>query len=200
MFRIKRNINQLSDNELLNKYKNSKDIEYLGELYNRYMSLVYGSCLKYFKNSNNAQDAVMQIFEELVDKTLNHTIQNFKSWLFVLTKNHCLMQLRKDGKTKTINFEDSFMEFEEELHLDKVMEDESRFKALEDCIQALPTEQRVGIIKFYMENLSYIEICEVTGYDSKKVKSYIQNGKRNLKLCLDRKGINTKFVENTAVK
>lgn len=191
MLRLKKNIQKLTDNELLQHYTNTLNTVYLGELYNRYMPLVYGCCLKYLKNSENAQDAVMQIFEELLQKALQHTIQNFKSWLYVLSKNYCLMQLRSTAKNKTISFEDNFMEFADDFHLDKVMEDERRANALNDCIKALPNEQNISVTKFYIENLSYIEICEMLGYDIKKVKSYIQNGKRNLKLCLERKGVNS---------
>lgn len=173
---------------------------YMGELYNRYMPLVYGVCLKYLKNSTNAQDAVMHIFEELLTKILNHSVQNFKSWLYVLAKNHCLMQLRSTTKNKEVSIDGEFMEFADEFHLDKVMEDEFKAKALEDCISKLTNEQKVSITQFYIENLSYIEICEATGYNTNNVKSYIQNGKRNLKLCLERKGIKSATVEHEVTK
>jgi RNA polymerase sigma-70 factor (ECF subfamily) len=189
LFKLKQNIEKLSDKRLLQHYKDTHDTVYLGELYKRYMPLVYGSCLKYLKNRANAQDAVMKIFEELLEKTLNYAVQNFKSWLYILTKNYCLMHLRRESKHKTISFEDNFMELADDFHLDKVMEDELRVKALEDCIKALSAEQHASVTKFYIENLSYVEICEIMSYDISKVKSYIQNGKRNLKLCLERKGI-----------
>ena len=194
---LKQNTAKLSDNELLQYYKDTQDIAYIGELYNRYMPLVYGNCLKYLKNSASAQDAVMQIFEELVVKTLQHSIQNFKSWLYILSKNYCLMQLRGSSKNKTVSFEDNFMDFTDDFHLDSVLEDENRVKILEECIKVLPQEQRISVTKFYLEDLSYVEICETMDYNLGKVKSYIQNGKRNLKLCLERKGVKSATVENS---
>lgn len=189
MFRQKENKGTLTDEELLQVYKDTHDSAYLGELYNRYMPLVYGCCLKYLKNSENAQDAVMHLFEDLLKKTLAHPILNFKPWLYTLTKNYCLMQLRSSSKTKTVNFDDTFMEFKDDFHLDSILEDEQKLSSLEDCIQHLPADQRKGIVYFFMKERSYKEICETTRWDMNQVKSYIQNGKRNLKLCLERKGI-----------
>ena len=81
----------LSDEELLSKYRQQSDMQALGQLYDRYLELTYGVCLKYLKSASRAEDAVMHIFEELSEKVLKHDIKQFRSWLYVLAKNHCLM-------------------------------------------------------------------------------------------------------------
>ena len=162
-------------------------MEIPGELYARYMHLVYGVCLKYFKEREKSKDAVIQIFEKLVIE-----IRNFKSWLYVVAKNHCLMEIRKTEPGKIISIGDenemaSFMENEAELHPVDREPDEMDKQALNDCIEKLKNEQKSCIRLFYFENKSYREICTTLNLEEKKVKSYIQNGKRNLKICLENK-------------
>lgn len=177
----------LSDKELSDKYKTSHDVNYLGTLYERYMPLVHGVCLKYLKDSEASKDAVMNIFEELVSKLRGHEVDNFKSWLFVVAKNHCLMQLRKESKFKTSELTDSFMQSEEDLHLNGVMEKEKHLQALEDCLGKLPDDQQKMVKMFYLENKCYNDIAESTGIEWNRIRSHIQNGRRNLKICMDNK-------------
>jgi len=174
------------DSWLLAQYKASGDLEYLGELYNRYMHLVYGVCLNYFKEEEQSKDAVMQIFEELVLKLRKHEVQNFKSWLHVLARNHCLMALRKSSKNPTVSIEDTFVENSTFVHLDLDDAKEQQLSVMEKCMESLPEEQRRSVDLFYLQGKCYKEIAEQTGYDLLKVKSYIQNGKRNLKNCIEK--------------
>jgi len=174
------------DSWLLAQYKASGDLEYLGELYNRYMHLVYGVCLNYFKEEEQSKDAVMQIFEELVLKLRKHEVQNFKSWLHVLARNHCLMALRKSSKNPTVSMEDTFVENSTFVHLDLDDAKEQQLSVMEKCMESLPEEQRRSVDLFYLQGKCYKEIAEQTGYDLLKVKSYIQNGKRNLKNCIEK--------------
>ena len=181
------------EKELLEKFRNSHDLEYLGALYSPYIHLVYGVCLKYFKERERAKDAVMEIFEKLIEEIPRHDIRNFKSWLYVLTKNHCLMELRsaktKDEKSKKyIEEERIFMESGEKMH--PVDEEGSELnKALRDCIDSLKNEQRECIKLFYYKDKCYEEISEIMSVEVKKVKTYLQNGKRNLKICLEKKNV-----------
>lgn len=177
----------IHDQELIRAYQRSHDLKVLGQLYAPYMELVLGVCLKYLKDSEAARDAVMNIFEELVEKLKRHEVDNFKGWLYVLAKNHCLMQLRKDGKMRTTEIPETFMQSEEELHLNGVMEKESNLKAMEDCMETLPADQRSSVSLFYLEGKCYQEIAEITGQEWNKVRSQIQNGKRNLKICIEKK-------------
>ena len=174
------------DSWLLAQYKASGDLEYLGELYNRYMHLVYGVCLNYFKEEEQSKDAVMQIFEELVLKLRKHDVQNFKSWLHVLARNHCLMAIRKSSKNPTVSIEDTFVENSTFVHLDLDDAKEQQLSVMEKCMESLPEEQRRSVDLFYLQEKCYKEIAEQTGYDLLKVKSYIQNGKRNLKNCIEK--------------
>jgi len=181
-----------TDQELLTLFLKKQNPEVLGELYARYMHLVYGVCLRYFKEPEKSKDAVINIYEKIQNDVHNHTIKNFKSWLYVVTKNHCLMELRKkkpgnlifaSGDEKLTNF----MEKEPELHPMDIEPIEEIEKALKDCIDKLKIEQKECIRLFYFENKCYREISTLLKTEEKKVKSFIQNGKRNLKICLEKK-------------
>ena len=176
-----------SDAELVLRYRESGDLKILGELYQRYMELVFGVCLKYLKEPEPAQDAVMQIFEELVSKLKKHEVENFRGWLHQVAKNYCLMQLRTPKNLKTVELPPLLMQNEEDVHLNGVMEKEENFQKLEICLASLPDEQRTMIKLFYLDGKCYNEIVEITGHNWNHVRSSIQNGRRNLKLCMEKK-------------
>ncbi len=178
-----------SDGELLRAYRLTGNLEILGVLYSRYIDLVYGVCLKYFKNREMSQDAVMEIFEKLIKELEKHQVNNFRSWLHVLTRNYCLMILRSLRKdiSITVDIEDNeylFMENNQELH--PVDRGDAKEEALEYCMEQLKEDQRECIKLFYYENKCYREIAEKMSINEKKVKSHLQNAKRNLKICMDR--------------
>ena len=161
----------------------------LGELYQRYMELVYGVCLKYFKEPERAKDSVMAIFEELVSKLKKHEVENFRAWLHQLAKNHCLMALRTPKNMKTVEFKVELVQSEENLHLNGILEKEENFRKLEDCLGSLAEDQQESIRLFYLEGKSYNEVAGMTGLEWNKVRSLIQNGRRNLKNCMDNAGM-----------
>jgi RNA polymerase sigma factor (sigma-70 family) len=175
----------LTDQELVALYKKSEDLTALGELYQRYMDLVYGVCLKYFKEPETAKDSVMQIFEELVTKLKKHDVENFRAWLHQVAKNHCLMQLRTPRNLKTVEFKTDLVQNEENVHLNGVLEKEENFKKLEYCLGTLTGDQQSVIRLFYLEGKCYNEISAITGKDWNQVRSFIQNGRRNLKICME---------------
>ena len=179
--------NSLSDKELVENYRRSGDMHVLGELYQRYMELVYGVCLKYFKDPELSKDAVMQIFEELVLKLKKHEVDNFRGWLHQVARNYCLMQLRTPRNLKTVEFKADLVQNDENVHLNGVLEKEENFERLEFCLTTLVPEQREAIRLFYLEGKCYNEIVEITGQEWNQVRSFIQNGRRNLKICMDRK-------------
>lgn len=180
------NLSLKTDAELIAEYKKSGDLAVLGDLYHRYMHLVFGVCLNYLKDEELSKDAVMQIFEELVVKLRVHEVQNFKSWLHVLSRNHCLMAMRKSAKTNLVSLDDTFVENTEFVHLNIDDAKEKQLTIMEHCMQQLPEEQRVSVDLFYLQEKCYKEVADLTGYDLLKVKSYIQNGKRNLKICIEK--------------
>ncbi len=176
----------LDEPSMLLEYRKTGNLEVLGKLYEGYMPLVFGLCLKYFRDEEKSKDAVMQIFEELIKKLKVHEVGNFKSWLYTLARNHCLMAIRSSGKHEFVSIEETFMENEAFVHLDIDDTRESKLKVMEKCIEDLPAEQRDTISLFYLEQKCYKEVSDITGYDLNKVKSYIQNGKRNLKICIEK--------------
>ena len=176
----------LDDKELVSLYKESGDLAVLGELYQRYMDLVYGVCLKYYKEPETAKDSVMQIFEELIPKLKKHPVDNFRAWLHQVAKNHCLMQLRTPRNLKTVEFKAEIVQTEEYVHLNGVLEKEENFKKLEFCLGTLTGDQQEAIRLFYLEGKCYNEIVEITGQEWNQVRSCIQNGRRNLKICMEK--------------
>ena len=183
-----RRSHQKTDEELIAEFSSSGNLELLGELYTAYMHLVYGVCLKYLKDRDESKDAVMQIFEKLITEIPKQRIENFRSWLFTVTKNYCLMHLRsiKSQDERFIewaNYNTFFMETGTNVH--PIDEDGSDLEAaLMDCIKRLKNEQGECIRLFYFEDRCYSEIAIRLNTDEKKVKSHLQNAKRNLKLCL----------------
>jgi len=188
-----------SDEELLKRYRDEGDIRLAGQLYERYMNLVFGVCLKYLEEREWAKDEVMNIFEKLVTVLpQQQEISNFRTWLYVVTKNHCLMLLRS-RKSEAAHAEAMmndplfFMENSSGMHPmgddDGGDQDdpggEDGIKRLEECIERLREEQRNCIRLFFYEGCSYRQISDRLGVDEMKVKSYIQNGKRNLKICME---------------
>ena len=173
-----------TDAELLELYQSTRDLEWLGVLYLRYASLVYGVCLKYLRDREEAKDAVMQIHEKLVESLLQHSVLNFRSWHYVNARTHCLIQLRAHKGRMTEEIPSFLMENGEEEHPEDV-ETEQQISKLERCIESLSGEQKLCVRLFYLSEKCYKEITVETGFELKQVKSYIQNGKRNLKICME---------------
>jgi len=174
---------EADDDVLLQSYRQSGDLALLGQLYEKYMPLVYGVCLKYLQDEEQSKDAVMQIFEELIVKVSRHEVKQFRGWLYVLSRNFCLMQLRANTKMETLSINE-VMEFPFVLHPEDNSSEES-IQQLEKCMQKLSPEQQQSIDLFYIKEKCYKEVADLTGYTLNEVKSYIQNGKRNLKICME---------------
>lgn len=180
----------LSDQELIELYRTNGNKQVVGELYERHMSYVLGISMNYLKSLNQSEDAVMEIFEKLMVDLLNHEVKHFKSWLYMVTKNYCLQLLRKQNKEPFLEKNDAllenFMENGEEEHL-TVKEQE--LNSLEECMKTLKEEQQKCVELFFWHEFSYKEISTQTRFDVKKVKSFIQNAKRNLKNCMEQVSI-----------
>jgi len=182
--------NQYNDLELVANYKQTSNNAFVGVLYQRYTHLIFGVCMKYFKNEQESEDASIQIFEKLLNDLKNHEINHFKSWLYMVCKNYCLMQLRSQtGKLKKEKEYNYFMESEQLLHPNDEGSKELELTLMEECIKILNLEQKVCVELFYLQELSYQQIVDKTNYNLNNVKSYIQNGKRNLKNCIESKSI-----------
>ncbi len=190
---MKQNLKHLQieeDEVLVMHFVINEDLEVLGILYQRYMPLVYGVCLKYLKQREKSQDAVMQIFEVLIKEIPKHKIDRFKSWLYGVTRNYCLMQLRSANtqKSKVVTFSSEiFMENTAVVH----PIDESnaildvKEEILKACLENLKQLQKQCVTAFFYEEKCYEEIAIALNVEEKKVKSNLQNGKRNLKICIE---------------
>jgi len=177
-----------TDEALLLLFKQNNNQQALATLYLRYSELAYGTCLKYLKDAEAAKDAVMNIYTELLQKLPAQEVHHFKSWLYVVVKNHCLMQLRREKTTTIVEFQPAVMQSVDFVHLDDLLDKEAHFITLEQCMEKLNEEQRKAIQLFYLENKCYNEIAEQTAMEWNKIRSLIQNGRRNLKICMEQHG------------
>jgi RNA polymerase sigma-70 factor (ECF subfamily) len=182
---------QYSDATLLDLYKKNKDTKWLGFLFERYALLVFGVCMKYLKQVNDAQDATQQVFEKAFSEIQKYEVVYFKSWIYSIAKNHCLMQLRGKGHQPVLL--ESFPEdmFERTDSQKSVIQNENWLEQqsaeLNQALQEISHDQKICIELFYFQKLSYKEIEQKTGYSFQQVKSHIQNGKRNLRIILEQK-------------
>lgn len=179
---------QLNDEELVSLYQLQGDQKALGLLFDRYLELIYGVCMKYLKNTEDARDASIEIYEVLYRKLPYQKVQQFRPWLYVLTKNHCLGLLRKATrqKAKENGLADMHSAFvEHPMDEDNWIIEQQDL--LLDCLDGLPTKQKKAIELFYFERRSYDEIAVMLKAPDKRIRSYMQNGRRNLKICLEKK-------------
>lgn len=186
------NIENLTDLDLIQMYRKDPSSKIISTLFKRHMTTVFGVCMKHLKGEAEARDASMDVFEQLIDLLKKHEVQHFRSWLYMVTKNHCLMLLRKQkGIPQPEENEpadpDAFVESAHNLHPINKQQEEAVFEALDDCLEQLKPEQQQCVRLFFLEEKCYKLVAEATGYAMSKVKSYIQNGKRNLKICIEQK-------------
>ncbi len=178
-----------SDVQLVELYQQCGEGKYVGALYKRHIKMVLLICYKYLKDKEIAKEAVMQVFENLICYLKKYSISNFKSWLTTVTRNHCYMMLRSDkGIVEYCDIfkknVEEYVEFEDVFTLNCKEEEEKRYENLENAIENLPNEQRECIKLFYWKGNTYSQITQITGYDYKQIKSYLQNGRRTLKKVL----------------
>jgi RNA polymerase sigma factor (sigma-70 family) len=183
---------QLSDQELLQAYYQSGDQQLLGGLLQRYTLLLFGVCMKYLKNEEQAKDGVQQVFLKALQEIPKYKIAYFKSWLYMVAKNHCLMQLRDSGKLvpEALNEKHS-KQIEQTTEVAEKRDKEALLQLIEKGLETLNKEQKECLTLFYLHKKSYQEISNINGYTILQIKSYIQNGKRNIKLWVERNTINT---------
>lgn len=178
----------ITDQELLQHFYADRDNQWLGILLQRYTLLLFGVCMKYMKNEEEAKDCVQQIFLKAITELQKYPVEYFKSWLYMVAKNHCLMKLRDQNSKKTSEIHEDFLLInEEELNISSHIEKDQKLELMSESLDQLSKEQKHCVTLFYLDKKSYIQISEETGYSLMQVKSYIQNGKRNLKLLVEKK-------------
>ena len=177
----------LTDQELLEKFYTDQDNHWLGILLQRYTLLLFGVSLKYLKSEVEAQDAVQQIFLKAITELNKYKVEYFKSWVYMVCKNYCLMKIRdRQGKRPT-EIKESMTVIAEDNDIEYLLDKDRTLDVMEMTLEELNPEQKDCIKQFYLEKRSYQEIAEATGFSLMQVKSYIQNGKRNLKILLEKK-------------
>jgi RNA polymerase sigma factor (sigma-70 family) len=178
------NHNNQIDQELLQRFYADGNNQWLGQLLQRYTLMLLGVCMKYLKNEEEAKDAVQQIFEKAIHELGKYKVDYFKSWIYMVAKNYCLMQLRHKGKLPVELTEKQSYQPADEDKLHQALEKEELLTGLSAALPQLSSEQRTCVELFYLQQQSYQQIADATGYNLLQVKSYIQNGKRNLRLLL----------------
>ncbi|HEY6503320.1 MAG TPA: sigma-70 family RNA polymerase sigma factor [Chitinophagaceae bacterium] len=180
--------NHITDQELLEKFYADHNNEWLGILLERYTLLLLGVCMKYLKNEDDAKDSVQQIFLKVIQELHKYKVEYFKSWVYMVAKNHCLMKLRdRNGKSATVINEKLMSAPEEETDRQALLQNDLALEVMEEALKELNPEQQQCVTLFYLQKKSYQEINETTGFTMLQVKSYIQNGKRNLRILIERK-------------
>lgn len=177
----------ITDQELLERFYADRDNQWLGILLERYTLLLLGVCMKYLKNEELARDSVQQIFLKAITELQKYKVEYFKSWIYMVAKNYCLMQLRDKPGKNTIEIRDSISAEVTEADKESLLLNEKTYEYMSEALKELNIEQQLCVTLFYMEKKSYQQIADQTGYSMMQVKSHIQNGKRNMKLLIEKK-------------
>ncbi len=178
----------ISEQELLESFYSDRNNEWLGILLQRYTLLLFGVCMKYLKNEEEARDAVQQVFLKVITELQRYKVEYFKSWLYMVAKNHCLMKIRAtQGKRETELKEEITGPAEDGDHISSIREKDVTLNLMNESLEELNKEQKDCVTLFYLEKRSYQEIADSTGFSMMQVKSHIQNGKRNLRIILEKK-------------
>ncbi len=178
--------NHIEDKELLQKFYSDGNNYWLGILLERYTMLLLGVCMKYLKDEDEAKDEVQQIFLKVILELQKYKVDFFKSWLYMVAKNQCLMKLRSKHLHASVEIADNIYSIESTgNHL--MQHKENILILIEDGLQELNNEQKTCVTLFYLHKKSYQDITATTGFNLLQVKSFIQNGKRNLKMIVEKK-------------
>ncbi len=177
----------ISDQELLEQFYSDHNNEWLGILLQRYTLLLLGVCMKYLKNEEEAKDSVQQVFLKVIQELQKYKVEYFKSWLYMVAKNHCLMKLREKQGKITTEINERLAPMQEETDMKALLQNDHTLELMETALKELGPEQQQCVTLFYLEKKSYQEVSEETGFTLLQVKSHIQNGKRNLKIMIEKK-------------
>lgn len=178
----------IEDKELLEKFYGDGNNQWLGILLQRYTMLLLGVCMKYVKNEEEAKDCVQQIFLKAITELQKYKVDYFKSWLYMVAKNHCLMIIRDRNGKIAVELNDKISPEEQDaFYKYELIEKDKVLTLIEESLKELNEEQKQCVTLFYLEKKSYQQVAEITGYKMLQVKSFIQNGKRNLKLLVEKK-------------
>jgi RNA polymerase sigma-70 factor (ECF subfamily) len=179
--------NHIADRELLERFNTDRDNQWLGILLQRYTLLLLGVCMKYLKNEEEARDSVQQIFLKAITELQKYRVEYFKSWIYMVAKNYCLMKLRDRQGKFILDVNEKSIPHEPETDKQKMLQDDKALELMAAALKELNPEQQQCVTLFYLQKKSYSEISKTTGFTTMQVKSYIQNGKRNLRIMIEKK-------------
>ena len=177
----------ISDQELLERFYADHDNQWLGILLERYTLLLLGVCMKYLKNEELARDSVQQIFLKAITELQKYRVEYFKSWIYMVAKNYCLMQLRDKAGKNTVEVRDTIAAEPVDADKEDLILNEKTYDYMAEALKELNEEQQLCVTLFYIEKKSYQQIAGETGFSMMQVKSHIQNGKRNMRILIEKK-------------
>ncbi len=178
----------MTDQELLEKFSRDKDNRWLGIILERYTLLLFGVCMKYLKNEEEARDSVQQVFLKAITELHKYRVEYMKSWLYMVAKNHCLMKLREKSGQREVEIREEMLSAAPDYSGEATHQEKDRtLNLMNESLMELQYEQRTCLTLFYLDKKTYQEVAEQTGFTLMQVKSYIQNGKRNLRIQLEKK-------------
>lgn len=176
----------LNDEALFKEYQSTLNQTFLVDLFLRHEEMVYLTAMKYLKDDDKSKDVVMDIYYKLASKPVAAEIKSFKDWLFIVTRNHCLRMVKNEGRHPSVEFNpENFMHLTDDLDHTLKWEMEKRIELIDECIEQLKDNQKEAIILFYKQRKCYREIEQLLNLDSGKARTFIQNGRRNLKICIE---------------
>ncbi len=178
----------IEDKDLLAKFYTDGNNQWLGILLQRYTLLLLGVCMKYLKNEEDARDSVQQVFLKVITELQKYKVEYFKSWLYMVAKNYCLMKLRDRHGKIPVELTDNLVAIADEPERRvEILAKDNTLNAIAESLNELNDEQKLCVTLFYLQKKSYQQITDITGYSLLQVKSFIQNGKRNLKIIVEKK-------------
>lgn len=180
-------LHHISDQQLLENFRRTHDEQWLGHLLERYTLMLFGVCMKYLKHEEEAKDAVQQVFLVAISEVKKYRIDYFKSWIYMVAKNHCLMKLRKKPGSNTVEVNEQILEGGTDPDQEQLIQENLLYEQMNEALNELNPEQQTCVTLFYLEKKSYQQISEITGFSLMQIKSYIQNGKRNLRILIEKK-------------
>ncbi len=183
---------KLTDEELIKKYRFSHDKTYLGELFLRYTPYIFGVAIKNLKSQKEAEDVTLTIFNKISSDLKRIDVTDFSKLLYQLVKELCDIEVKKKNATgeesKMILIDELTKESDDNLYINsdkpKLSLDANNLRL---AIDTLNESQKICIDLFYVQNKSYQEVADITGYSLNQVKTNIQNGKRLLKTYVEKK-------------
>ena len=200
MFFPKTRFTDKTDKELIHSFRKSQDDRYLSELFGRYAYLVLFMCNKYFKDPEESQDATMEVLERMAKYLMTHDVEDFKSWMYRVTKNLCIDKIRSNKELNMIFVDIMEEDLEPIMHfseIDRLINEDDdqtlkKKKLLVEALETLESDQRQCFTLFYIEQKSYREIMAMRQWDKNQVRSHLQNAKRKIKIYIDQKGDHAK--------